>query len=485
MHTMNRTFQSLVFLAFLWIGFSCSEDKGMMLRQLEALEQANRDDSLLTNDSLAETLVAYFDKHGSANERMRARYMLGRTYYDLGELPHALETYLEAADCADTLSSDCDYKVLSRIHAQSANVFHLQIQPRSQLEELKLAELYARKSNDTLMALNCYARTADAYEFLKKPDSVIVIVNKASKMFSKVHRDDRSAQVLGLAIIPLIDKNQLETAKKFLDIYENNSGFFDEQGNILKGRQFYYYIKGYYYLAVSKIDSAEMMFRKELREASTLNHLIAGSKGLQEVYSRKGIVDSVAKYANLGYELNDSAYSLSEMQNIQKLSLSYNYNHAKLLAEKNKVKAERLRSVLVLVLLFVFLTSVFVGKRVRRLNKYALDYKLKKAPIVCKFRNMANASPCQIPTFDDWISLRDYVERSIPSFSKILKKDDLSDFEYDICLMTRVHIMPIAMAKLKQCSPSYISNIRKRIFSKIKSDEGNCDNFDEFVKSVC
>ena len=219
MHTMNRTFQSLVFLAFLWIGFSCSEDKGMMLRQLEALEQANRDDSLMTNDSLAETLVAYFDKHGSANERMRARYMLGRTYYDLGELPHALETYLEAADCADTLSSDCDYKVLSRIHAQSANVFHLQIQPRSQLEELKLAELYARKSNDTLMALNCYARTADAYEFLKKPDSVIVIVNKASKMFSKVHRDDRSAQVLGLAIIPLIDKNQLETAKKFFDLY--------------------------------------------------------------------------------------------------------------------------------------------------------------------------------------------------------------------------------------------------------------------------
>ena len=475
----------MVFLAFLWIGFSCSEDKGMMLRQLEALEQANRDDSLMTNDSLAETLVAYFDKHGSANERMRARYMLGRTYYDLGELPHALETFLEAADCADTLSSDCDYAKLSRVRAQMALIYESQVLPWSQLKELRMAEYYANRAGDTIQAIECYSQQAGAYEYLKMPDSIIIVMDNASEMFAKVHRYDRSAQVLAMAIIPLIDKGKLEVARKYINIYEKNSGFFDEQGNILKGRQIYYYIKGYYYLAVSKIDSAEMMFRKELREASTLNHLIAGSKGLQEVYSRKGIVDSVAKYANLGYELNDSAYSLSEMQNIQKLSLSYNYNHAKLLAEKNKVKAERLRSVLVLVLLFVFLTSVFVGKRIRRLNKYALDYKLKKAPIVCKFRNMANASPCQIPTFDDWISLRDYVERSIPSFSKILKKDDLSDFEYDICLMTRVHIMPIAMAKLKQCSPSYISNIRKRIFSKIKSDEGNCDNFDEFVKSVC
>ena len=485
MHTMNRTFQSLVFLAFLWIGFSCSEDKGMMLRQLEALEQANRDDSLLTNDSLAETLVAYFDKHGSANERMRARYMLGRTYYDLGELPHALETYLEAADCADTLSSDCDYKVLSRIHAQSANVFHLQIQPRSQLEELKLAELYARKSNDTLMALNCYARTADAYEFLKKPDSVIVIVNKASKMFSKVHRDDRSAQVLGLAIIPLIDKNQLETAKKFLDIYENNSGFFDEQGNILKGRQFYYYIKGYYYLAVSKIDSAEMMFRKELREASTLNHLIAGSKGLQEVYSRKGIVDSVAKYANLGYELNDSAYSLSEMQNIQKLQASYNYNYNKHLAEKKTLEAERTKNYFLIFACFVCLIGGYFLKKYIDLTKLVFDYRLRNSLITRHFHKMAKSNPPQIPCLNDWKELRLFVEKEIPSFSKDTNKDSLTDFEYDVCLMIRVYISPMEISKLKSCSPSNVSNVRKRLLLKIFNKEGSCEDFDDEIWKIC
>ena len=100
----------------------CSGDKAQMLQQLEQLEQQNRSGEAMLNDSLAESLVNYFDRHGDANERMRSRYILGRTYYCLDELPRALEMYNEAADCADTTSADCNYKVLSRIHAL-ANTF--------------------------------------------------------------------------------------------------------------------------------------------------------------------------------------------------------------------------------------------------------------------------------------------------------------------------------------------------------------------------
>ncbi len=135
----------------------CSGDKAQMLQQLEQLEQQNRSGQPMLNDSLAESLINYFDRHGDANERMRSRYILGRTYYCLDELPRALEMYNEAADCADTTSVDCDYKVLSRIHAQSAIIFHKQIQPRSQLTELRSAEYYAWKGCDTLQAIECYA----------------------------------------------------------------------------------------------------------------------------------------------------------------------------------------------------------------------------------------------------------------------------------------------------------------------------------------
>ena len=42
-----------------------------MLQQLSELERQNVADSVMTNDSLAEALVDYFDRHGSANDCKR------------------------------------------------------------------------------------------------------------------------------------------------------------------------------------------------------------------------------------------------------------------------------------------------------------------------------------------------------------------------------------------------------------------------------
>ena len=109
----------------------CGGNKAQMLQQLETLEQQNRSGQPMLNDSLAEDLVSYFDRHGDANERMRSRYILGRTYYCLNELPRALEIYNEAADCADTTSADCDFSKLSRVYAQIADIYHRQFQPRT------------------------------------------------------------------------------------------------------------------------------------------------------------------------------------------------------------------------------------------------------------------------------------------------------------------------------------------------------------------
>ena len=337
---MRRLPHILLCLWALCMLIGCESGEQQRL-QLEQLEQQNRAGEQLLNDSLAEDLVEYFDRHGDANERMRAKYMLGRTYYHLGELPRALETYLEAADCADTTAENCDYKVLSRIHAQSAVIYHSQIQPRSELTELRLAEYYAWKGKDTLQAIECYALQSGAYDYLHFRDSVIRIKERAACLFEKIGRKDRSAQTVINTITSLLDKGNIDTAKQYLDSYEKNSGFFDESNNICKGFEVYYYIKGYYYLATSQLDSAEYLFRKELRDGKDLNNQIAGCKGLQELYEKKKISDSIAKYANLGYILNDSAYSLSEMQNIQKLQASYNYNHHKQKAEEKAREAQK------------------------------------------------------------------------------------------------------------------------------------------------
>lgn len=470
----------------LLIQTGCGGDKAQRLQQLGHLEQQNRNGEPMLNDSLAEDLVSYFDRHGDANERMRSRYILGRTYYCLDELPRALEMYNEAADCADTTSSDCDFAKLSRVYAQKASIFDAQIQPQSQLENLRLAEFYAWKGCDTLMAIECYSSQTEVYKYFQKTDSAIYVCETAARMFIDINRPDRASQKKGAEITLFIKKGDLANARNCIRDYETYSEMFDSLGNIIEGHEIYYYIKGRYYLSINKVDSAEYLFRKELRDGKDLNNQIAGCKGLQELYEQKKISDSIAKYATLSYELNDSAYSLSEMQNIQKFQASYDYNHIKYKAEKKELEAERAWLIVAFVSILFIIIGIYFGRKYLGLRNLALDHRLRKADITRRLKKLANSNPPQYPTLDDWDKLRELVEREIPSFHKALKVDELSltEWDYDICLMIRVHLLPIEISKLKQCSPSTITKTRKKLLLLIIGHEGSAEDFDDFIGKI-
>lgn len=522
----------------------CGGNKAGMLQQLEQLEQQNRSGEPMLNDSLAEDLVSYFDRHGSANERMRSRYILGRTYYCLGELPRALELYNEAADCADTTAADCDFAKLSRIHAQIADVFHKQVQPRCELEELRIAEYYAKKGKDTLMAIECYALQSGAFDYLHLNDSAIIVKENAARLFESINRKDRSSQTLSTIVIALTKKKELDRAKRYLDEYECFSEFFDKDGNIENGREVYYYIKGNYYLATHQLDSAEYLFRKELRDGKDMNNQIAGNKGLQLVYEQRRIPDSIAKYAKLSYELNDSAYSLSEMQNLQKFQASYNYNHKKELAEKESRKAQAaflgavivacLLVITIMVCLYYIITkrqtkekyiqkataleraqsdllelrqenvnaSSLIERRDKELqelqaemakvkkqserNAATLESRLDQAPITIRMRGLLEQNPVQSATTDDFRQLRMLVNEEIPSFYKTLNTPNCSlrPIEYEVCLLLRCHFQPAEICKLTDRSDSYISNLRKAILKKCFNITGSPSDLDQRILAI-
>ena len=85
-----------------------------------------------------------------------------------------------------------------------------------------------------------------------------------------------------------------------------------------------------------------------------------------------------------------------------------------------------------------------------------------------------------------WDKLRALVEREIPSFRKTLRVDELSltDMDYDMCLMIRVHLLPIEIAKLKQCSPSTITKSRRKLLRLIFDKDGNADDFDDEIGKI-
>ena len=543
---MRKSVQNIIMtVVALAILTGCSGDKAQRLQLLEQLEQQNRSGEAMLNDSLAEELVTYFDRHGDANERMRSRYILGRTYYCLGELPRALETYMKADSCADTLSVNCNYKVLSRIHAQSAVILYSQLQPRTQLRELRLAEYYAWKGQDTLQAIECYAQQANAYDYLKLTDSVVYIKEEASNLFRAIGKESRAAQTLAITINSLIENGDIAKARLFSNLYESRSGLFDEEGSIEKGREIYYYAKGNLYLASHQLDSAELYYRKELCDGKDLNNQIAGCKGLQKVYEQKRIPDSIAKYANLGYTLNDSAYSLSEMQNIQKFQASYNYNHQKQLADQSKRDAELSRIFFIgfaIILLIVGggLFFLYRSKKQKTLAEYrhnlealgkiqselqeicgedcdipafitrkneeisqlqnqiseyqkhqadkekaGLEDRLTNSKIVKHLSGLLNNNPVRQASRDDIRQITNLINEQIPAFYNALNTTIvLRPVEYEVCMFIRCHFKPSAVGKLLGLDESYVSNVRRRILHKVYGIKGNPRDLDERIMAI-
>ena len=535
----------LLCLCALWLMASCVGNGAQMRQQLEALEQQNRSGEQMLNDSLAESLVDYFDRHGNANERMRAKYILGRTYYCLGELPRALETYYEAADCADTTAADCDYKVLSRIYGQSSTIYDDQVQPQSFLEQVKQARYYAIKAKDTLAAIVYYAKLAEAYKMLSLPDSVIKVTDKAYHMFKENQRYDLASQTLSSAITSLVKCGDIKRARHYISDYELYSGYFDKNGNIQKGREVYYYMKGEYFLAIHEIDSAEFLFRKELRDGKDLNNQIAGCKGLQKVYEIKRSSDSIAKYANLGYILNDSAYSLSEMQNIQRFQASYNYNHQQFLAEQSRRDSERDRIIFMCFAAIILIVggvafAFYRSKKLKKLAEYRqnletlgaiqselqvlcgedgdilaliakkneeisdlqsriLEYQKQKsdkeranledilshAPITQHLYDLLKENPVQRASRDDVRQITNLINEQIPCFYRSLNASQvLRPVEYEVCMLIRCHFKPSSIGKLLGLDEAYVSNIRRRILHKVYGIKGNPKDLDERIMAI-
>ncbi len=313
-----------------------------------------------TSDSLAKEVVEYYDNHGTANDRLLAHYLLGCVYRDLGESPRALESFHNAADCADTTSEDCDYRQLMVLHSQMASLFYEQLLPYECKAELDIMYKYALLAKDTLSAYKAIELKANAYELLNESDSVIAIRRYASLLYKESGYTHEAAICLGPIIDLLIEKGDSNEAYRCIHRYQTESGAFID-GEIINRKAIFLYSKGLYYLSINKIDSAEASFRRLLLPERTSNHREAGCHGLYLLYNKKGQNDSLAKYAILCYEMNRQNYVQTTTDNIQQMQSLYNYTRSQQLAQQMSDKAHHHQLMLYIVVFSTILILFLIG----------------------------------------------------------------------------------------------------------------------------
>ena len=163
-----------------------------------------------------------------------------------------------------------------------------------------------------------------------------------------------------------------------MQLYESESGFFDSIGNIQKGREVYYRLKGLYYLHTSKLDSAEYYFRKELHDGKDFNNQNAAAKGLALLYQQQHRSDSSAKYAIYAYAMLDSLYAQRATKEVERMQAMYDYTRHQKIAQQEKEKASDEKSkrqfTIALLLLIVIVASRIIYTMYEEKKKRQAQY---------------------------------------------------------------------------------------------------------------
>lgn len=346
-----------------------------------------------TTDSALKEVVAYYNSKGAPDERLRANYLLGRAYYDMGEIPMALKFFHEAADQADTTRRDCDFKLLCRVHGQMGRILLSNGAPENSLSELQSAIDLAYKANDTLMALSCYDFMGSAYEKQNKLDSAVLVTLEASRLYDKYGYPHRAAMSTGSIVDILVDRKEYTKAKELLDRYKAVPGLFDDEGNIRKGKEAFYRAEGLYYKGIGKYDSARHCFYKLAKSAQRFNDKEGAYEGLTQVYQAMGARDSALKYALLAYSYNDSSYREKASEDIRRNHALYNYARYEQLAEREIKEAARTRvnwifslalSAVVILVLLLAMSAMKHRRKAALLEQYELKDRIKELTEVRK-----------------------------------------------------------------------------------------------------
>ena len=543
----------------------------------------NKCDTVFRSDSLQIVLTNYYDHRGTPNERMIAHYLLGRAKSDMGEAPEAMRCYQEAVACADTTSFACDWWNLTRIYLQLADEYYSSYMPMEMKEALRLSRICALHAGDTITSIIAYAKLSEVYELTDSKDSAAIAIREAAQLFENEGRHDLASQIQSLLIEYEVEKGNLEEASRIVKYYESHSGYFDDNHEIEKGREIYYYSKGLFYLGAGRPDSAECMFRKLLHRAQDMNDTHAAHLGLREKYLLTGPKDSLVKYALLSESSNDSLYQENYKANVHLLQKRFNYtrhmeNEQRLLvlsAQKDK-----------LVLLIIF-TSIVISilaaafyqikrkekeallreyrddiKRLRQLKsemaglvnskdvtivnlshesvmqranidemngyiheltekleesrrltteailskneeikKIEEKYKkydqflvnktkdeiiktIRKSKIVQKLEFYVS-HPFQLPSKGDWDLLDQLFHDTHPNFPATLQDSfNLSVNEYRVCQLVFAGISPKGISVLMGFDKSNVTNIRKRLLTKLTGKNGKASEFDQYLFNI-
>ena len=320
-----------------------------------------------TSDSLIARIVAYYDRHGDADKRLEAYYILGRVYRTLGDAPRSLRAFQTALEIGE--GSAC-WPLLGRIHEQMNYLFAYQ-------------ELYPEAMRSIDAGLRIYQEHGDVR-------GIAVAWKNKARIFDRYQRLDSMAYYYRLAYETACASQDTFMANHLLNEYISaymDHGMVEEGAALIhllpeeirEKNPIGQYSLGMTYLRWEKPDSARLCFQNALRQIHEHYFILRRDlyRLLSELAERQGDMRQALRYARESSALKDSIAERMRTEALQKIHSLYNYQHIEEENSRLAVKAAQTekwvyRSVCVILVLMILLFWLWRRSRERRREAEAL-----------------------------------------------------------------------------------------------------------------
>lgn len=466
------------------------------LVKLKAQDKAYIPHSDLTN---LNQMISYYEGEGDKKMLPEIYYLAGSTYFDLHDSPQALDYYHKVLD---NITADDNLRLWGITHAQIGYVMLYQGNYMSAVQHFKESYFVDSLRNDVEGMIYDLRDLGYSYSSTEKLDSAIFYSHKALQLSLKIKNSKMANNAMSSLVGIYLDSRfcNVDSVAKYINPMLNDVEPEDRSG--------VYCVAMKYYMLRNMPDSVNYYIKKIEQYGEIYAKYSACCLKIESALKRKGNNRDMQTWNQL-ICYRDSVDKITKTEAVSKSQSLYDYTQRE--KENVRLKSENERHKLLLVILGLCTCLVLIGfyvyyknsknakieqkRQMEELqhlleksasqgstNKDALA-RMKETEIYSLLLNKMKVN--QNITQAEWSELDQAINQYFVDFKlKLYRICNLSDLEYQICLLLKLEVSLSDISTLVHREPSTITMSRKRLFKKMFKKEGKAEELDSFIRSI-
>ena len=519
---------------------------GKDFRLWYALSRTEADDKcyiLHVSDSSIRIAAGCYDSYGSALQRVRADYLLGRVYCDMHLYGHALTSFNKAI----AVDAEND-SVINRYKARAATwagyVYEVEGLHKDALRYNKLAYGYAKKAGAQVTEIYSLRDIGRSYRDLKRNDIAMPYYQQAAKKAKAIDDANLYNMVMEELAGIYIEEGRLDEAYAAL-----NTKFLATTDKDIAS---HYYIWAMYFEKIGQLDSA-VAYDKRGMKYSEISIKRDVSLDLARLLMKQGKRDEAMEYYEKYSVYSDSVEAselkeTSDMLSQVEKSIDVERKNAALASSQLRLAAVMSILVVVVVIASVALLGMYLKRKrkqreqLERVRRYRLERSMKEKQRaqqnkerialleneltasnqtlselrqelirneaeMLKYKDALTAfeqkhgellvadladtdvyklyhDPVAKPTSADYHMLVEALNKAYGDFTLRLKEfyPDIRSNEMWICCMVKAGLTSKEICNISSYSYSSIGMAKVRLYGKMLGKKGSSRDFDTFIR---